>query len=648
MAEVVVDVSVDSSEISQAEQQAEQLNQTVDEVTKGFQDMGDAISSATKEGVEGTKQVQESTAKATKGTGLLAGGFKAVGLAIKSAGIGLVIGAVTALSAAFSRNRKIMDAVDVIGRSVAQVFNQILDAVVKTYESVAQSSENFNGLGKVLKGVLTLSITPLKLAFFSIKLAIQEARLAWEQSFFGGGDEDTIQELNLSILETKQNIVETGEDAIKAGTDIVTNFGDAVGELGEIGSTAIDNLSEVSVSAAIEQAKANKAAEDASVIAQAEAGRLAAKFERQAELQRRIRDNELISIDDRIKANNELAGILDEQEKQLLAQADAVIAGAQAQLQKNNSLENEAALIDAKAAKEQVLADIASKRSEQEQNRSQLLKDQLAIEQLIDDAETLRAIKSAQFAAEQIQNEELKLAAKLKALNDSEQLDLEKNQREIDRFAEGTEQRAQAEQDRQDIIQEYAQQRLTLEGEISKASVKVSEEEQKAKMIALNGYASALSSISSTLGQETAAGKGIAVASALINTSSAIAGQLSAFSKIPVPGYAIAQAIATGAAGLAQVKKILSVKVPKGSGGGSRPSVGGIGGGASAGGAPNFAGLDFGFLGEGGEARASDFESLDGEENGVRGVRAYVASDDVTRQQSLDQKVTELASLNGE
>jgi hypothetical protein len=135
----------------------------------------------------------------------------------------------------------------------------------------------------------------------------------------------------------------------------------------------------------------------------------------------------------------------------------------------------------------------------------------------------------------------------------------------------------------------------------------------------------------------------------LINTYSAIAGQLAAFSKIPVPGYAIAQAIATGVAGFAQVKKILSVKVPNAGGGGARPSVGGIGGGIGGGGAaPNFAGVDFGFLGEGGEARASEFESLDVEENGVRGVRAYVASDDVTRQQNLDQKVTELASLNGE
>lgn len=79
--------------------------------------------------------------------------------------------------------------------------------------------------------------------------------------------------------------------------------------------------------------------------------------------------------------------------------------------------------------------------------------------------------------------------------------------------------------------------------------------EEDAKKAALNGYASALSGISSVIGQETESGKAIAVASSLVNTYAAITGQLSAFSKVPVPGYAIAQAIATGVVGLANVQK---------------------------------------------------------------------------------------------
>ena len=60
----------------------------------------------------------------------------------------------------------------------------------------------------------------------------------------------------------------------------------------------------------------------------------------------------------------------------------------------------------------------------------------------------------------------------------------------------------------------------------------IAKTEEDAKKAALNGYASALSGISSVIGQETAAGKSIAVASSLINTYAAITGQLNAFSKI--------------------------------------------------------------------------------------------------------------------
>jgi hypothetical protein len=99
---------------------------------------------------------------------------------------------------------------------------------------------------------------------------------------------------------------------------------------------------------------------------------------------------------------------------------------------------------------------------------------------------------------------------------------------------------------------------------------RLSEEEAAARAATFNSIANAASALSDLLGEQTAAGKVLAIAAATINTYAAIAGQLKAFAGIPVPGYAIAQAIATGIFGLAQVKKIIGVKVPgKGAGGGS-------------------------------------------------------------------------------
>lgn len=95
----------------------------------------------------------------------------------------------------------------------------------------------------------------------------------------------------------------------------------------------------------------------------------------------------------------------------------------------------------------------------------------------------------------------------------------------------------------------------------------------ESKMAFATASADILGGLSELLGRQTAAGKVLAVAEATINTYAAIAGQLKAFAGVPIPGYAIAQAIATGIFGLVQVKKILAVPVPGSSSGGGGGSV---------------------------------------------------------------------------
>jgi hypothetical protein len=77
---------------------------------------------------------------------------------------------------------------------------------------------------------------------------------------------------------------------------------------------------------------------------------------------------------------------------------------------------------------------------------------------------------------------------------------------------------------------------------------------------------------------------------------------------------------------------------------------GGSGGGGGGGGfsAPSFQGADLSFLGEGDSASASDFQDLDEEGNQTQGIKAFVVGTDITGQQNIDQKVRELASLNGD
>ena len=175
--------------------------------------------------------------------------------------------------------------------------------------------------------------------------------------------------------------------------------------------------------------------------------------------------------------------------------------------------------------------------------------------------------------------------------------------------------------------------RTKLNKQFSKAREIIVDKENEAKLISLNGYASALSGISSVIGQETAAGKSIAVASSLINTYAAIAGQLSAFKEVPVPGYAIAQAVATGVVGFANVKKIISTKVPKSSGGGG--SVG------SPPSAPVSTPPAFNVVGASDTNQLADAIGSQSQEP----TRAYVVSNDVTTAQSMDRNIVDGASI---
>jgi hypothetical protein len=152
-------------------------------------------------------------------------------------------------------------------------------------------------------------------------------------------------------------------------------------------------------------------------------------------------------------------------------------------------------------------------------------------------------------------------------------------------------------------------------------------------MTAAMGYASALSDVSGVIGQETAAGKAMAVAASLINTYASIAGQIRAFSEVGIPGYAIAQAIATGAVGFANVKKIISTKIPKSSGGGGGASAGAA---AATPQAPSFNIV--------GATETSQLAEAVGQQT-QQPVQAYVVANDVTTAQSLENNIVEGATI---
>lgn len=133
------------------------------------------------------------------------------------------------------------------------------------------------------------------------------------------------------------------------------------------------------------------------------------------------------------------------------------------------------------------------------------------------------------------------------------------------------------------------EERTRIEKENADARKRIADAEFAAKQALLGATSQILGLAADELGKSTAAGKALAVAGATIDTYAAIAGTLKDFTGkgIAIPGYAIAQAIATGVFGLVQVKKILSTKVPGKSTGGSGGSTPTLASGASASATPN-------------------------------------------------------------
>lgn len=154
---------------------------------------------------------------------------------------------------------------------------------------------------------------------------------------------------------------------------------------------------------------------------------------------------------------------------------------------------------------------------------------------------------------------------------------------------------------------------------------KGAEERKETQLKYLEAVGGGLQALSEIAGQETAAGKALAVAGATIDTYAAISGQLAAFSGVPVPGYAIAQAVTTGLFGLANVKKILETSVPGGGGGvgggGSIPSAGRT--------------FDFNLAGSTGQNQLA--QTIGGQV--AQPIKAYVVSSEITNQQQFDNQI---------
>lgn len=631
------------------------VDTNAEDAAKDFGKLADNIEDSTdrvKELNDAVKKTDKAADGATGGFKKVSAAAKGIGTALKASGIGLIVGALAGLKGAFESNSETARGFSVVMETLSILFNQTVGAISKAVKAAYEATGGFNALGKVMGGLLNLVLTPFKAAFFGMKLGLQEMQLAWEKSFFGDKDPETIKELRKNIKQTQKDLKEVGEDAIQSGKDIYDNFGEAVGEVVTLGVKGVEQISKISVKAAYEQAGALVDARNAAALAAAQQGKLVEQYDRQAEKLRQVRDEERNSIGERMKANEDLKKVLDDQQKAMLAQADAQIRAAQLEANKNKNTETAVALIEAQANRVGVLAQIEGLRSEQLANDLALQRELDELTKARTESEVTLAIERQKAQAEFIQDEEQRLEKLIEIANAERELQLARLQEQIDTYKEGTQARLDAEIEYntqkqaldiqlEQLDYQLGQKRIANKKEVDD-KIKASDKELRDAQInmAQTGL-SIIADLAETFGQknEESAKKAFKVskaanlAQAVISTYVAVNAALTAGGN-PAKLATGAQFIEAGVAlatGLASVAKIAKTKFE---GGGSTPSTGG--GGVGGGSIPS-ASPSFNVVGNSGMNQLAQIQQTP--------MQAYVVSGEVTSAQALDRNRIKNATL---
>ena len=471
----------------------------------------------------------------------LANGFRGVGLAMKAAGFGFILELVKRLWEQMQKNQEIADTVTTAFNMIGVVMGKISKVITEVVNRTGSSAENFDALGRIIKNLMTLSLTPLKLAFNGVALVIKEVQLAWEKSWLGKGDQKRIAELTAQITGYKEEIRIAGEEAIAAGKGIIVDFREGVGELQKLGKVVVEEFDNtfknLTVKSVYNQAKAVTSATNNLSLLEAKHEGIIKQFEKDAELQRKIRDDVSKSIDDRIKANDELLTI---SEKQAEAELKA-LKEQKGALSQQLKIQVDNAEIKAQIERLNNAITETEFRKTQLEKESGEQKNALLAEQLSNQQELAKiGVDEVKRQEQEFINEKDRLI-KIAELTISNEEELAKKKEQIN------------------IEYQNKKDKLDAEGTAKEKAL----QEQRRQIIG-----GALTGLTALIGAETKAGKGLAVAQATMDT---YAGATKALAQGGIFGTIAAAGVI--ASGLANVRSILQTDIPGESGGGAAPSI---------------------------------------------------------------------------
>ena len=555
------------------------LREELEKVKQTQKEMGDQF----KAGFEAAEKGAKGAGKGMKGFGTsILGVLKSLGL------IAVAMEVFNFLKELLMKNQKVADTLAIAFKAIEVLFNQLFKAVEPLGGALMDAFENpqqaLEDLWEAIKTNFLNRIEGIGLAAQAVGKQIEGAfSLDWDM--------------------VKEGLVDYGQSLVQVTTGLDIEQQNAfVNGIANAGKEAIETATKIET-----LRKEVK-------LAEAQQGLLMLEYQREAEIQRQIRDDVSRTIEERQEANRRLGGILDEQSQEELKLANKRLELALLEQSINkDSVDAEIEVINARKEIADINERITGQRSEQLTNENALKKEGIDISKerikiLEEEAEAERvaAFKIAEAKAEaqkvlddylaereslsregMIQKEiddalaveEAKFQAAVQAAQEQgvllEELDALELAREEERLRLENE-----------IREKYAQEDLEREKEIADALAKVEEDHVKAVKEAENAKRklredglTAAGAVLGSLGQLIAASgnqskeavalqKTLAVAQIAIDTAKAITGAIAQAQSVPYPGnlVAIATGVAAVVAGIASaVSTLNTANVPGGS-----------------------------------------------------------------------------------
>ena len=605
-----------------------------------LKDLKDEFKETGEQAEKSSEKIEDSSEKSSKGikgigtASKLAGkGIKGIGTAMKAAGIGFVVAGVAALFALMKQNHQVVDFMSTAFNTLQLGLNAVTNAISIAYNRVKEATQGFDALKKVIGGLLTVAITPLKIAFYEIKAAIQSANLAYQTLF---GDDESVTKAREALLLTTKDILDVVDAAKEAGSDIYNNMGEAFTEVGQAVTAVAEEVSKIDAKQIIESAKAMTELKNNAELAAATQAGLVEKYDRQAEQLRQIRDEERNSISDRKKANDSLLKTLDEMEAAMLAQADAQIAAAEANLKANGSIENQVALIDALSNKQGVLAQVEGLRSEQKANDLALDKEAIELNKAKGESEDKLSIEQKRFNAEQIEDETLRLETLREIYAEEAEIESARLQALVDNATAGTQAKIDAQIALDEFMEESRQKQIEGSDAVTESEKKNTDARKAMQAALLSQVGSAVSSLGALFKEGTEASKIATLADIALGTATGFIQGLDIAQK----GAKAAGPAAPFAFPIFYASQIASVL---GAVGKAKSAMGGKGGSVKVPTTPTIKQVSFSPEKSVSQLIAESNSNI--ATNTEKQTRAYVVSGDITTAQELERNIIEDASI---